>query len=542
MRTVVVLLACLSAFATAVARQRSAEEMRQIARQQLSKAAMARSTAPHSDANDDVQELKATVSYHVYGSNGHGFVIVSTDDDFRPVLGYSDSCFDEQRLPDGLQWWLEAMDASLQWRKATHSLTATVPYTPTENFISTTWDQLTPYNLFCPQRCPTGCVATAMAQILRYYRYPAQSTGSCHYIYVSEKSETLNTTFRWDSMLDKYDYKATTEQREAVAELMRDCGYAAFTEYAKGSSSTDLYSTALGLVNNLGFSSDYLTVAERDLYSDEEWMSLVYGELGARRPILYGATDATFGGHAFVFSGINAEGLVWVNWGWSGDGDGWFDVSNLSPKYPRVYHFDKFQAMVYNIHPAPEEAGMSRTPKSLFAMYENDDSEYPCNYELTATGTTINITGANGAGAYNLHYLPFTGTIELHLTNEADATSTDFTLTTLEALDVYDGIDVDFSVDASSLADGTYTAFVASKDQQEQRLVPVRCLGGPLTFTLTKQGADVQIGEVTAMAVPTTTDSTAPVYYNLNGHKQSTPGKGVNIMRLRDGSTRKISF
>ena len=157
-------------------------------------------------------------------------------------------------------------------------------------------------------------------------------------------------------MLDEYTYGNYNEaQVNAVATLMRDCGVAADMQYG-GSNYTEngsgAYSTeaAAGLRTYFGIAD--AECLERDYYSDADWMDKVYTALSEDGPIYYGGASYSSGGHAFVLHGYRADGMVYVNWGWSGDEDGYYNIDLLNPGY---YHFDMGQDMIIGVKGAPRE-------------------------------------------------------------------------------------------------------------------------------------------------------------------------------------------
>lgn len=200
------------------------------------------------------------------------------------------------------------------------------------------WDQTYPYNLMTPcyvgtTHSATGCVATAMAQIMYYHKYPAQGAGQKTY-----KPETLNQTitvdfskshYGWDVMTPKYDATSTDTARNAVALLMRDCGVAVEMAYGEQSGSM-IDRWPVPLTTNFGYDKGlgYLTST---YYSQTEWDDIIRSEIDNARPVFAtGFTDGN-GGHAFVFDGYDADGLIHVNWGWSGMSNGYFRTSALTP-------------------------------------------------------------------------------------------------------------------------------------------------------------------------------------------------------------------
>ncbi len=306
-------------------------------------------------------EYEGITTYYVY-SDKNSAMILSADDLALPVIGYLDSSVSETTpMPEQLIWWLEKYGKALKDAKAneTQSLSlngtvinsyANIPagtllnglgkvnnktasYTDIAPLLKTTWDQGAPYNDLCPSGCVTGCVATAMSQVMKYHAYPDQGTGYVSTVYNGRTlSMTLDgVTLDWANMLDSYPTgtSGTEAQRNAVATLMKATGYSVKMSY--GSSSGAVANAMVpALVNN--FKYDVATEFHgREFYTDEEWTEMVYNELAANRPVLYAGSGAS-GGHQFVCDGyISTSGYFHFNWGWSGSYDGYFALNKLVP-------------------------------------------------------------------------------------------------------------------------------------------------------------------------------------------------------------------
>ena len=302
--------------------------------------------------------LKATAEYQIIGNEQGGFAVIASDDLVPEVLGVSMSKYSEGRN-ENFQWWLEAVQGAVQYAVSNNiPLTTTKPNPnkyPTQvgPLVTTEWDQGEPYNRLLPTsiygggRCVTGCVATAMAQVLNYHQVPVCGIGSrtIYYPYQNYTGTPITADFGehvydWANMLDIYSYGSYNEDEAmAVAVLMRDCGVAADMEYG-GSNNTENGSGAYSQEAAAGLRT-YFGIAEaecleRDNYTEPDWMDIVYRELSENGPLYYGGASWSSGGHAFVIHGYNEDGKVYVNWGWSGDDDGYYDIALLNPGW---YHF-----------------------------------------------------------------------------------------------------------------------------------------------------------------------------------------------------------
>ena len=340
-----------------VAAPRTSQQMKQAAAQAINQHRSSKRMAPRTDA---LKVLKSTATYEIIGYEKGGFAVVSADDLVPEVLGVSTSEYSEGRNAN-FQWWLNATNDVINYAVQNNiQLTTTKPDpslypSEVEPLLTTKWDQETPYNNMCPTysgstKCLTGCVATAMAQVLNYHKMPEHGEGT-RTIYYRGQAVTANfgsDYYDWDNMLDDYSVVSyNQEQADAVAMLIRDCGVAADMEYGGPEEGSGAYSqdAAEGLRKYFGY--EEAQCLERDNYSEAAWMDIVYRELSENGPMYYGGADLSINsGHAFVLHGYRADGKVYVNWGWSGEDDGYYDISLLNPGY---YKFNYQQDMIVGI-------------------------------------------------------------------------------------------------------------------------------------------------------------------------------------------------
>lgn len=331
------------------AKDRSEEEMQTIALQALCSSYLQAGGAKKAAANIAVEKYQSLDMVNVYGIKGKGVVFISKDDDIEPVLGISDEDFDVNNMPCGMKWWLNTANKSLERMKAkgiTYSANPMAASGRPTYFIKTYWNQGTPFNNLCPQingsAAPTGCIATAMAQIMKHYQYPATSKGTGIYSVTTYKDKNdkegttkwykreLGHTYQWTAMLSSYGL-VSKDENDAVATLMADAGAASQMNYQANSSGTIEWYAAKGFAENFRYDSLAISCLQRDFYTDAEWMEMVRKEMEAKQPVLYCGSDEIEGGHAFLLDGIQSDGKVHVNWGWGKSGDGWFDIDVLRP-------------------------------------------------------------------------------------------------------------------------------------------------------------------------------------------------------------------
>lgn len=345
---------------------------------------------------------------YAFNRGTDGFIIVSADSDaLYPVMGYSDEgSIDPDNMPPAMEWWLDMLSKSVYTAPEKASRADIAPLLKTE------WGQGSPYNLDCPRlngsRTPTGCMATAMAQIMKYWEYPAKGTGSITYRWTYGGEDiTYNfagTTFDWANMLDRYYGESTNAtQRAAVAELMYAVGCATQMQYSSQASGTTDLVAGSGLVTYLGYDKA-LTVAVRDTYGFEEWKQLVYSELQKGHPILY-TGSGQLGGHAFVCDGYRNDGgadMFHINWGWDSMSDGYFLLNNLSPEELGTGggggNFNYAQSAFLGIKPA--ESGSSYVP--YFVVLGKTGTERP-SYNHSNTEILVGATSKSetyGVGGF----------------------------------------------------------------------------------------------------------------------------------------------
>ena len=289
-------------------------------------------------------------------STENSFVLVAADDCMQPILGYSlNGSFDLDNMPVNKAAWIQEYSQSIQYA-VEHQMRATTEVlqqwddlasgrrdagratTVVAPLIQTHWDQEGPYNLLCPSNSLTGCVATAMAQVMKYWNYPAHGIGSHSYTHLSYgllSADFQNTIYDWAYMTNTYGSSSTYEEKMAVATLMYHCGVSVNMSYSPQSSGavTAYVADALKLYFNYSSETRHL---DRTSYDEAEWIAMLKAELDLHHPIQYhGSYNDTIshksGGHSFVFDGYDSEDNFHVNWGWSGAQDGYFSINGMSP-------------------------------------------------------------------------------------------------------------------------------------------------------------------------------------------------------------------
>lgn len=348
----VVLVATMAVWAT----PRSYQDALAIARKHAAQlGATIENLADSSAAVQRRKALGASLSQNVFlftHAADKGFTLISRDDQMPALVAYADrGSFNGARLSDGFRFFLQAYNAfvadvqrgeaqavrRLDELKAVrdNGKAGNVAVSPLTN---TLWGQNPPYNDMCPlvngQRTVTGCVATAMAQILvaTHQRRPLQATipaytTSTHHISIPEVP--AGATYDWDNMLAYYaDGRYNEAQAAAVAKLMYHVGVANQMDY--GPTASGAGSPVTAFVKYFGFDPDLVQQVQRTSYSLEQWYGIIDSELQARRPVFVSGRNSA-GGHAFMCDGADGQGLYHINWGWDGYQNGYFDMAVLNP-------------------------------------------------------------------------------------------------------------------------------------------------------------------------------------------------------------------
>lgn len=279
--------------------------------------------------------------------------------------------------------------------------------------LKTTWGQSAPYNQYCPMRansdgeqenCSVGCVALALGQIMKYHNYPETGKGYKSYqpfgLSDSISADFENTQYHWSLMRNSYvrlgSYKSYTEEEaDAVATLLFHAGVSVGTIYAISGSSAFAYANIpRDMVENFRYAEEGIRYLSRDDYSKEEWMELIFNELSNGRPVFYAGNSPTYGGHAFVLDGYDAEGKVHINWGWRGTDDGYYDIDLLAGEND----YCEKQSMVIGIMP-PSEVNSditAPTEQTIVGIYnvngvQTDGMTKGINIVVYSDGTTKKI-------------------------------------------------------------------------------------------------------------------------------------------------------
>ena len=292
---------------------------------------------------------------YIYNRNGGGFVIVSADArTVRPVLGYSyQGHFDAGNIPPSLEDILSEYQQQIQYARkniepADNLLSDHEPVGKVivEPLIKTSWDQDAPYNELCPmddgRKTYAGCVAAAMAQIMKYWRWPERGRGS----HTNINGDSLYVDFSksvydWDNMPIAISADTPQIKQYAVQKLLYDCGMATNMQYSINGTYLDFIPRAM--MAYFDYSSQAHEVTRSDF--KDGWDDMIKQELDASRPVLMGG-----GGHAYICDGYDSLNYFHYNLGWSGYNDGFF-LSDAIKRDNGYDNFSKNQEAIIGIYP-----------------------------------------------------------------------------------------------------------------------------------------------------------------------------------------------
>lgn len=309
---------------------------------------------------------------YIFNISDNGFVIISAEDKYFPILAYSaEGKYIQSNLPPALQGWFNNVSnqiSQVKQLKTAARLNVKLLWDKYLNFnndksdkkvvieplLLSRWDQGAFYNELCPAdeagaggHAYAGCTATAMAQIMFYYRYPEYGSGS--YSYEHPKYGYLYADFAQSSY--KWDYMplSINKPNKYIASLLYHCGVSVDMYYSPEGSGANIENAAYSLMTYFKYSSKANTIYRYN-YSDTKWKIQLRRNLDSKHPLLYAGFDENAGsGHAFVCDGYRDSSLFHFNWGWSGLYNGYFNIDKLTPG---SNDFSDYQHCVSDIFPA----------------------------------------------------------------------------------------------------------------------------------------------------------------------------------------------
>lgn len=448
-------------------------------------------------------ESADAASFFVFNDEANdGFVIISGDERQEEVLGYSDQGkFNPEEIPCGMRTLLSQYNKEYELLQSqgigtvvdegngimaedcdmrSESRASTRAVTP---LVKTTWGQGKCYYEQCPvdpttnQRCVTGCVATAMAQIMNFHQYP--KTGQGYNAYTSKTREIdqsmnfANVKFDWSNMKNSYNSSSSSKSIKAVSTLMHACGVSVYMNYSSAGSGSNYGHASYALVNYFKYNPN-LRLYLNKYFTSDEWEQLVQEELKAGRPILLsGSSDpdgeGNVSGHAFVLDGSDKSGRYHINWGWNGSSDGYFKLTSLGTS---DFHYTNNQWMVCRI--SPKEIG------------PREDPWYAEKFEFNASTREMTLTnvGCYCADANN-YTVGFNGFMGWELKNISTGKSKYNWVEVKDVLQQYYYTSKSLTIDASMFEEGaSYYLYPVIVDQSKSRKTHIRTTGGKTDYYL----------------------------------------------------------
>ena len=392
--------------------------------------------APHGSSLNLAYTCRTAVGniYYAFNDTLSGEYLVLAADDVAPsVLAHASGRFDMDQMPPAVKYWLACMSWNIEYAinngvpLYTSLDGASSEKTDINPLLATTWDQGEPYDKYSPatsngMKTPTGCVATAMAQVMYYHKWPSRGTGEHSYTSRTNgfplHADFGSAEYRWDLMQDHYgstsldgssvrtDFGYDEASAEAVSTLMFHCGVSVDMDYDYyGSGASSMH---VGRALTTYFSYDKgVSFSQKCWYSNEEWEEKLYNELSEGRPLYYSG-HGDDGGHAFVCDGYQ-NGYFHFNWGWSGSGNGYYLVTGIDAMHPKQQDRNQYIS-----------AAFDKDQGALFGMMKPQDNSTPpfvmavddyCDYTIQdlsrnevshiEKGDKVIISFTNGHGIWN---------------------------------------------------------------------------------------------------------------------------------------------
>lgn len=305
---------------------------------------------------------------YIFAMSKGGFIIVSSDDEAKPIIGWSltnpmPKKIDNPVILERFNWYAKQVnyaaksnigDKSVkqEWQdildgKIAKGVKGAGP------LLATIWNQEPYYNMLCPTGTPTGCVATAMSQIMRYHQWPQNGIGWHKYVHSTYGTQYANfeaTTYTWASMPNELTASSTYEEKVAVATLCYHAGVAVNMNYATDGSGAFSRDVLYALTNYFNYDPTTIQIYTFVPNNQTEWINMVKTEIDAGRPIYYSGSSSASGGHAWVCDGYNDNSELHINWGWGGYANGYYAASAMKPS-GTSYDFSESNDMIIGIKP-----------------------------------------------------------------------------------------------------------------------------------------------------------------------------------------------
>lgn len=434
-----------------------------------------------------------------------GYLITPADDLFPAVLGYSDKGdFDFDNMPPAMKAFLEdyarEIDFNLKYKAEELATTASLfdpGWDPVEPLMATRWNQDAPYNNQCPTvsgvSTYTGCVATSMAQVMKYHEWPDVGEGSHSYTW---NGQTLSINFStiqfdWNNMLNEYyNNSYTTTQANAVAQLMKAVGYSVDMGYGTNASGAVSSKQGDALVKYFKYSKA-VRYLQRDICSSTEFEKIIYDNLKEGLPVLYNGRSSE-GGHSFVCDGYSGKHYFHFNWGWGGSSDGYFYLARLNPSDQGIGSseggYNSGQGINYNIRPV-RDGNDTGEPEAVTANIVCDgDFTLKSSSSSSATFVPINPKTNEEGAFWNWTLYEFKGSLGV-IVRDSENNETYISGRNTDGLPIGNGYRYIYPV-ITGFNPGDYTVHPAFKEATSSEATMMKVSNGCRNFIKMTVGAD----------------------------------------------------
>lgn len=466
MRKLVLLV--LTLFTTvAFAENISVEKAQEMATDFFRKNAQTRNATPQLQMVYDGEEAGTRTSshaaYYVFNRTDQpGFVIVAGDDVAMPILGYSfESNFQVEGMPENIRYWMQGLRSQINEARSNGYNTAPTTRAADIGEVvvkleTAKWNQEAPYNALCPEingeKTVTGCVATAVAIVMKYHQWPEKGIGTLP-AYTSKDNKgneieiperALGHTYNWSAMPMTYDENSSEEANNEVATLMYDCGVMSKAGYGltvNGGTGAATENAFMGLINHMQYSKK-TTLIYREWYRDDAWHNTLKESIKKDGPVLYAGSNDKQEGHQFVLDGYTTTNFFSVNWGWSGLCDGYYLLSGLEPNQQGIGGnsgggFSKYQSAIVGLKKA-EENEIPAEELVLISGTANGSMDYYNGLSADTEDFQTNVPfKMSVCFMANVSSQPFTGVVILSLFDKEGNKKEDITneLLSIESLE-----------------------------------------------------------------------------------------------------------
>ncbi|MCQ2180888.1 MAG: C10 family peptidase [Bacteroidales bacterium] len=474
--------------------------------------------------------------YYIYNTPGKGFVIVAGDDTVTPVIAYSTSgqfCSDERM--SNFNYWMGIWSSIIESNRSkgieasgttksewSRYLEGGSPRAESGDEIlheTALWNQGDPYNIYCPlldgERTLTGCVATAMGIVMKYFEWPVAGKGTIPSYTsggVTVPELKLGEPYDWKNMPSSLTSGSTEAQKHAVATLLYHAGVIVTARYGTSGTGAQGGNIRQAMVDHMGYDPS-ATLRRAAMYTSAEWVEMLKNNIKNVGPTLYGGFNGAGGGHQFVMTGYDASDRFYINWGWGGANNGYY-------AYPGIGEFTIEQDAIFNL--SKNHGGSYQTEVSL---YHGDPPTKPgitLDCAEIVKGVPFSATVEFFA---NLGDVPFEGKVGIIRANSAN-----------EVLEVLS--EKDFSIEPYSYNSTTiFEDCVITTDAEigEKLACGYKCNGEDKWSMCRYDLEDASMTGVIPLIDPFTIEQSTSISYSVEGFLRITSKKGVGLKLLGPG-------